>query len=98
MKLSDLDATFRTYKGGSLGKVAHFREAQGVLFQCPMPEHTHMILVWFHDRKVPDEAEPKVRWHHGGTGIHDLTLSPSIDCTGSDPTCFHGRITNGQVV
>lgn len=37
------------------------------------------------------------RWTVSGTGLHDLTLSPSI-AVGSDPECWHGWVQNGEVV
>lgn len=35
------------------------------------------------------------RWNVGGTGLDDLTLSPSVDV--GDPSCWHGHIHSGEV-
>lgn len=35
------------------------------------------------------------RWHMEGTGLHDLTTTPSIAV--GNPECWHGFITNGLV-
>ena len=42
-----------------------------------------------------NEGKDRPRWQMSGTGLHDLTLQPSIDV--GDPTCWHGYITNGEV-
>ncbi len=61
----------------------------------------HAILIPFHDRGVPDrfgpqsqhDPEKRPRWRASGTGLHDLTLTPSID-TG----CWHAHICDGKVL
>ncbi|HSZ58602.1 MAG TPA: DUF6527 family protein [Tepidisphaeraceae bacterium] len=35
------------------------------------------------------------RWNVGGTGLADLTLSPSVDV--GDPSCWHGHIHQGEI-
>jgi len=35
------------------------------------------------------------RWTMSGTGLNDLTLSPSVDV--GTPSCWHGWIQNGEV-
>jgi Family of unknown function (DUF6527) len=35
------------------------------------------------------------RWTMSGTGLADLTLTPSVDV--GTPSCWHGFITNGEV-
>jgi Family of unknown function (DUF6527) len=35
------------------------------------------------------------RWTMSGTGLADLTLSPSVDV--GTPSCWHGWIVNGEV-
>ena len=73
-------------------------EAQGLLFNCPKCNPTHRIQVGFHDRDLlPHHASQSreggpSRWHASGTGLADLTLTPSIDSG-----CWHGFITNGEV-
>ena len=37
------------------------------------------------------------RWTRTGTTFDDLSIAPSIDCTGSDPMCWHGHVLNGVV-
>lgn len=78
-------------------------EAQGVMLDCPKCRN-HSVIIAFADRGVKDnwgtrssDGRP-TRWQVvGGTGLNDLTLSPSIDCTPSNPNCWHGFITNGEV-
>lgn len=36
------------------------------------------------------------RWTVGGSGLHDLTITPSI-AVGDNPQCWHGFIRNGEV-
>jgi len=38
---------------------------------------------------------PRPRWQMSGTGLHDLTVHPSV-AVGS-PECWHGWIQNGEV-
>jgi hypothetical protein len=88
-----------------MGHPATLGEAQGIWFLCPGcfaknggPVGTHMTMVSFAGRSVPEdqgsknrEGQPS-RWTASGTGYMDLTLSPSID-TG----CWHGWVKNGEV-
>ena len=60
-------------------------EAGGIMFLCPLcyikhggAEGTHRVLVWFEGRGVPRGAVPLPRWRVSGTGMEDLSLSPSI--------------------
>ena len=82
--------------------------AQGVTFLCPKcfaanrgSVGTHWCEVTFAGRGVlPDQgshnaAGEPVRWHVSGTGLADLTLSPSILLQGG---CnWHGHIERGEV-
>lgn len=109
MKLTELDPTFvRATPHGGHQDVATFAEAQGVLFVCPSCYRkngnsgigVHMVLVWFRDRGVPDDAVPKpARWAASGTSIADLTLTPSVNLQTNDASRdeWHGFITNGEV-
>ncbi len=36
------------------------------------------------------------RWTVSGSGLQDLTITPSI-AVGKDPECWHGFITNGEI-
>jgi len=76
-------------------------EAQGIRFQCPRCFSTsgHYVGVSFEGRGVPDHlgsqgrnGKPS-RWTVSGTGIEDLSLSPSIDI--SESCGWHGFVTNG---
>lgn len=78
--------------------------AQGVMFLCPVcyernsgPVGTHSVLIWFRDRGVPpDETPGPGRWAVSGTGLTDLTLSPSIDLSANEGGCgWHGWVENG---
>lgn len=87
-----------------LPAVATLAEAQGVEFDCPVCRNGHRIQVAFQGRGVLDhqatrdkEGRP-TRWAVSGTGLADLTLSPSVDCTPGNPKCWHGHIQNGQIV
>lgn len=82
-------------------------QAQGLWFLCPkcFAENkgavgTHACEVSFTNRGVLPEqgshnkkGEP-VRWNMSGTGLHDLTLTPSILLEGG--CAWHGYITNGE--
>jgi len=83
--------------------------AQGVLLYCPCSfgndKHAHGLIVPFaNPRNAPqcpanfgpsarDGSRP--RWTMTGTGLDDLTLTPSVDV--GEPSCWHGFITNGDV-
>lgn len=83
-------------------------QAQGLWFLCPKcfvansgPVGTHACEVSFAGRGVLDhqgshnkEGKP-VRWNMSGTGLNDLTLTPSILLEGG--CAWHGYITNGEV-
>ena len=65
----------------------------------------HAIIVTFSNPRGCDPAPADAgsrsagggpsRWTMRGTGIHDLTLEPSIAVGGG---CWHGYVTNGEVV
>lgn len=82
-----------------------FAEAQGIVFNCPVciEAKSHMIQIAFRDRGVADHHGTRnsqgvpTRWAASGTDFRDLTLTPSVDCTPSNPKCWHGFITNGVV-
>jgi len=107
VKLSDLEPElFKLAENNQdlSERVATLADAQGVYFLCPkcFAENggavgTHAVRVLFRGRNVPDDAWPLPgRWDVSGTGIDDLTLTPSIHLTGAG--CgWHGFITNGLV-
>lgn len=112
MKLIDLEPEFIRFNElehegiikTCLQEVETLAEAQGVFLDCPVCQRSHSIMIAFADRGVLDHQGTRstdgrpTRWTvAGGTGLHDLTLTPSIDCTPSNPSCWHGFITNGEV-
>lgn len=83
--------------------------AQGLFLWCPCRYGTddcHGLLVPFANPRnapaLPNDHGPVARdgrhprWTMTGTGLHDLTLTPSI-AVGGSPECWHGYITNGAV-
>lgn len=79
--------------------------AQGILFLCPLCAN-HMVLCWFTNpsnaAKVPDDADPRPgRWEASGTGLDDLTLTPSVNLdtpsARAQHTClWHGWVQGGE--
>lgn len=80
--------------GGCL-RVETVREADGVIFRCPICANGHAVLCWLQGRGVPDDESPGPgRWHATGNTIDDLTLSPSVHL--NSPGCgWHGYVRNG---
>jgi hypothetical protein len=98
VKLAELDARFVRHEADRLPFVDTLAEAQGVWFMCPECQH-HYVLCWFRGRGVPDDATPGPgRWDPTGTGLHDLTLSPSVLLPSKEPgECnWHGWVKNGD--
>jgi hypothetical protein len=107
MRLAELEPEWVT-DGWAKGfrRTDDFAEAQGIIFACPHHFQknggligTHSILIWFAERDVPADCEPKHRWKvAGGSSFDDLTLSPSINLqVGGDADEWHGFITNGEI-
>jgi hypothetical protein len=102
MKLSEMeDAAFiRYYREDEHDCFAQcqFSEAHGIRFECPKGHH--LIQVFFAGSPVPphigtNKEGKMVRWNKSGTGLADLTLTPSIQ--EQDDICgWHGFITNGE--
>ncbi len=101
-RLADLEPEFLRHEGRTLPG-ATFGEAQSIWFRCPVCRNgrSHQVLVSFAGRGLAydqgsqnREGKPS-RWQVSGTGIDDLTLHPSVDCTPSCP--WHGWIKNGDV-
>jgi hypothetical protein len=63
--------------------LVHFRNPRGC---APAPPDTGMRN---------KNGGPPPRWAMSGTGLHDLTLHPSVDI--GEPSCWHGWIQNGVV-
>jgi len=83
-------------------KASSLADAQGLMLDCPKCR-SHSIIIAFADRGVKDDwathdsSGRPTRWRIvGGAGLEDLSLSPSIDCTPSNPACWHGFITDGE--
>ena len=101
MKLIDLDAQFVVNDDESIWADRTgltLEQAQGVRFNDPIQGGG--VVCWFRNRGVPDDAIPGPgRWTPSGTGLHDLTLEPSVDlsCGGKYPTAWHGWVRNGEV-
>jgi len=96
VKLAELEPCFVVVTEHGFRDVDSLTEAQGVCFECPQC-HGHSVLIWFRERGVPAGKTPGPgRWMASGTGLDDLTLSPSINLTG--PGCgWHGFVNGGQV-
>lgn len=81
--------------------VATLEEAQAVAFLCPRCFPGHEVHVTFSGRGVGPEygchnkAGNAVRWDVSGTGLDDLSTTPSILI--EDGCGWHGYITNGEV-
>ncbi len=106
MTLRELEAQFLRWSDES---TFHFQDefagAQSIMFLCPGcyarnggAVGTHSILVSFEGAGVPPEYDRNPRWVVSGTGLDDLTLSPSISL-GRTPGCgWHGFIQHGRSV
>lgn len=106
MRLTDLNPEFihvnEETKLTKLRKVETLQEANGVMFVCPACYvakgntviGAHRVLCF--DPSVPVEwGQGPGRWPMTGTGLHDLTLTPSVLLMGG---CgWHGFITQGEV-
>lgn len=113
MKLTELEATFVGNYNTATGGFSEQNEisgAQGVMFDCPQCK-SHSVLVWFANPVnaplVSPDAEPKpARWTASGSGIGDLTLTPSIDLNtesarkaiadGHKACLWHGFVKTGD--
>jgi hypothetical protein len=97
MTLTTLRPAFlRTSPDGSWGIIDSFTDAQGISFDCPCCGKKHRIVCWFDDRGTPSAiAADRGRWVASGSGLADLTLSPSIHLLGG--CAWQGSVTNGEV-
>jgi len=95
VKLTDLAPQFMRTVDERRMCACNFESAQGIMFVCPVCADGHVVLVWFEDRGVPESWQPKPRWGVSGTGLDDLTISPSID---GGPGCWHGFVRDGEIV
>ena len=65
------------------GLIVPFANPRG----APVPDHNFGIRA--------RDGITKTRWQMTGTGLTDLTLSPSVDV--GEPSCWHGHIVDGEV-
>jgi Family of unknown function (DUF6527) len=83
-----------------------FQGAHGIWLYCPCgygkpDKHAHGLLVPFKGAPehnfgvVSRDRQTKPKWAATGSGMHDLTLMPSVDV--GEPSCWHGFITKGIV-
>lgn len=101
MTLRELEATFLRLTQNGWMEVGNLASAQGVVLLCPGcfvknggSIGTHLLIAFFRDRNVPDNALPGPgRWIASGTSLDDLTLEPSV-CI----DCWHGFIRAGKSV
>lgn len=95
MRLVALEAEFVSFMPDGVGRVSSLEDADGVMFLCPLCR-THEVLCWFRDRPfVPPDATPGPgRWTATGSGLSDLTLSPSVHLTHGCQ--WHGWVKDGD--
>lgn len=96
MRLTELHPRLVHHTEIGWQEVDSFDEADGVIFDCPACAGDHPILVW--SSKAPPGLAADMdgkRWTMTGTGLHDLTLSPSVLLLSG---CrWHGVVTSGEV-
>ncbi len=106
-----LDATFygnvrKSDEGrDAITKLPNIEGAQGLLMICPCGEGHSIMIPFANPRNAPDvpcDHGPRnksktgfPRWNMNGSGLEDLTLTPSIDV--GNNSCWHGFITSGEV-
>lgn len=99
LRLADkqFEASFYVRTSPGFRCVSSIIGAQGVFFLCPCGGHT--LCIPFRNPREARVEPVSPSWEMTGTGLEDLTLSPSINVGGSvnDP-CWHGFIQNGEVV
>lgn len=92
VKLTELDAEITSVSGRP-------QENDCLLFICPTCRDGHGIMVSFIG---PSLYPSGAMWEKSGSGLEDLTISPSINCDypledGSRPCRFHGFVRDGWV-
>jgi hypothetical protein len=100
VRLIDCEASFIGWDGdphfGGYEELPTMQGADGVTFFCPFGgKKACSIVLWSYD--VPASVTPGPgRWEMTGTGLHDLTLHPSVDMSRGSCACkWHGWIKNG---
>lgn len=98
-------------RGGYTRQGARIEGAQGVFLWCPCAyghdERAHGLIIPFANPRNASQLPPnhgphtrndpnhRVRWNMGGSGLGNLTITPSVDV--GTPSCWHGFITNGEI-
>lgn len=98
-------------RGGFVRQGPSIDGAQGLFLWCPCAygkdERAHGLIIPFtNPRNAPElpanhgpvsrnDPSHHPRWFMVGTGLGDLTLSPSVDV--GTPSCWHGFISGGEV-
>lgn len=97
MRLTDpwYDATFvgDITPEGSFRRLPGIEGAQALLLCSPCcygwEQHCHYLIIPFLNPRnappVPPNFQPAPCWTMTGTGLHDLTISPSVDCQVEKP-------------
>lgn len=108
MKLTD--PWFEAEFVGHISESGSFRRqgadingAQAVLLYGPccygQDAGAHGVIVPFANPRnappVPANFEPTPRWIMAGSGLHDLTITPSVDCTAEKPEHVEARRAAG---
>lgn len=103
MRLLELEPQFvKLTSTGGWQDVETLVEAEGIWFLCPLcfqknggSTGTHGVLCWF--RGVGPEVAPGPgRWAPYGSGLLDLSLTPSVWLNGGG--CgWHGWVQNGNI-
>lgn len=101
----ELDPVFIIRTGNTRQRFADvsLEKADGVLFLCPKCFEknggsigTHSVICW--KPHIPQDVAPKPgRWTFTGTGLNDLTITPSVNLDVVKGGCkWHGFIRNGE--
>ncbi len=98
--LRELEARLVASTDEGFRDVDTFDDAQGVFFLCPKcyaanggSVGTHAVICW--SPKAPATIPPgPARWTMTGTGLDDLSLSPSVQLTSG--CMWHGFVTDGK--
>ena len=100
MTLHELDAHFvKDISPSETRFVTSIDEADGLLFLCPVcaaqERGAHYVLCW--KGFIPQDRAPTGgRWTLNGTGLQDVTISPSVQLPG--PCHAHFWVRDGRIV
>lgn len=68
----------------------------GLIIPFTNPINAPQVPAGHGPQSTGNPGGPRPRWAVSGTGLHDLSLSPSVAV--GKPECWHGFITNGEVL